>query len=113
MNQHAPKVASKLPKHQQSTSLTGIRGYEQKVKVADIVKLVVPALTRDIVRIQKNLKSTVRGDGLMADKGVQLGRFVQKSKKYTEKQLVEIAKKTTEYPFTILFKETELNIVAT
>lgn len=89
-----------------------MRGYEQKIKLLDIVKLVIPPMTRDIVRIQKNLKSIVDGDALLTHKDAQVGRFVHKSKKFTEAELIEKAQSTSKYPFTVLFKDFELNLVA-
>jgi hypothetical protein len=92
--------------------LVGVRGYEQKINILDIVKIVIPPLTKDIVKIQKNIKSFVDGDGLMTHKDVQVGKFVHKGKKYTEAELIELAQNTREYPFTILFKDFDLNLVA-
>ena len=95
------------------TIATSLRGYEQKIKVSDLVKLVIPELTRDIVRIQKNIKSNLQGEGVLASKDAKFGRFVHKSKQYTEAQILKLAQESTDYPFTILFNNYELNIVAT
>ena len=73
----------------------------------------IPTFTRDIVKIQKNIKSLVNGEDVWANKDIQFGRFVHKGKKYTEEEMIALAEVTTEYPFTILFKDYELNVVAT
>lgn len=104
-------IKSSSPTKKQVQPAGSLRGYEHKIKVTDMFKLVIPNITRDIVRIQKNLKSSVSGDGLFASK--EAGKFVHKSKKYTESQLLAIAKETTEYPFTIHFNDFDLNVVAT
>ena len=76
------------------------------------MKIVTPPLTRDIVRIQKDYISPLQGDKILAHKDIKLGKFVHKSKKYTEKELFDLALNSTEYPFTVHFKEFDLNIVA-
>lgn len=94
-------------------NVSSLRMYEQKISIVDLVKLVIPELTRDIVRIQKDIKSTVGGDDLITHKDSKFGKFVHKSKIYSETQLIKMAQDATEYPFTIVFKDFELNIVAT
>ena len=92
---------------------SGTRGYEQKLKICDLVKIVIPAFTRDIVKIQKNIKSLMSGEDVCANKDIQFGRFVHKGKKYTDEEMLALAEVTTEYPFTILFKNYELNVITT
>ena len=94
-------------------SLTNNRSYEKRIKIKDIVKIVIPPLTRDIVRIQKDDSNPLHGDKILSHKDIKIGKFIHKSKKYSDKQLFALAQKATEYPFTVLFKEAEINIVAT
>lgn len=76
------------------------------------MRIIVPYFTRDIVRIQKINESPLHGDKILSHKDANFGKFLHKSKKYGDKLLFDLAVKATEYPFTIIFKDYQLNIVA-
>lgn len=105
------KTAKKNIQHLEQ-NLDGKGNFEHKIKMRDIHRVVIPHFTRDIVRIQKIIHSPLEGDKILSHKDAKVGKFVHKSKKYGDGALFKIAVETSEYPFTVLFKDFELNIVA-
>ena len=77
----------------------------------EIFKLVIPNITHEIIQVQKKMKSTTHGEGLIASKNATSGKFVNKDIKSKKDGFVVKSCQVINFPFTLVMKEGQYDIV--
>ena len=83
---------------------------ENRIRVSDLHKVVIPSTTEEIVAIQKKERSETGGDTLISAKDKPVGKF-QKQKRLVKDKVVTKAIDVDHFPFTLILKEGSIDIV--